>query len=149
MSKTAACDPSTQRVIMISSDGHACAKMEDYRPYIASEHHQAFDAFCVEFRQKGSRSVDPKHLLTRLDPEVVDTWQEQVIDGDRLGGISDTKLRFKEMARAGVAAEVIFPDFGLPFELYNKFLADTLGFRRSKEQVDIANYAYNRWLADF
>jgi predicted TIM-barrel fold metal-dependent hydrolase len=53
------------------------------------------------------------------------------------------------MARAGVAAEVIFPDFGLPFEKYSPFLAQTLNYSRTREQIDIANQAYNRWLADF
>ena len=28
--------------------------------------------------------------------------------------------RVEEMARGGLAAEVIFPDFGIPFELYSK-----------------------------
>jgi hypothetical protein len=29
----------TDRVLMISSDGHVTARLEDYRPYMPSQHH--------------------------------------------------------------------------------------------------------------
>ena len=149
MKKGTSKDPS-DRLLMISSDGQATAQMDDYRPYIAEKHHEEFDAFCNEFHEKGSRSMDPMSMLTKLDPEVVEVWQAEVLDKGRFDGVSDINRRFEVMADAGIAAEVIFPDFGLPFEMYNPvLLAITRGYRRTKEQIEIGNYAYNRWLADF
>lgn len=57
--------------------------------------------------------------------------------------------RFAELGQQGVVAEVLFPDFGLPFELYPPFLAALRGSVRSPEQIEVGNRAYNRWLADF
>jgi predicted TIM-barrel fold metal-dependent hydrolase len=139
------------RVLMISSDGHVAAKMEDYRSYMPSKHHQEFDEFCARRRSdpNASRTTTRASMLTKYDEEVVDMWTTNVIDQGRLEGTWDIKARFDEMARSGLAAEVLFPDFGLPFELYGPFQGVQLGYRRTAEQIDIANRAYNRWLADF
>ncbi|MEI7548277.1 MAG: amidohydrolase family protein, partial [Actinomycetota bacterium] len=80
---------------------------------------------------------------------MVDEWTQRIVDNGRLEGNSDPTLRLKESERDGVAAEVLFPDFGLPFELYSPFLAAAMGFSRTPEQVDVGNRAFNRWLADF
>jgi predicted TIM-barrel fold metal-dependent hydrolase len=137
------------RFIMVSSDGHATARMPDYRRYMAAKYHEEFDAFCKVYEVKGSRNNERPSMLTMFDPEVVDDWQTNVIEQGRLEGTWDVDVRFKEMARCGVSAEVIFPDFGLPFELYSPFKAITVGYRRTQEQIDVGNMAYNRWLHDF
>jgi hypothetical protein len=48
------------------------------------------------------------------------------------------------MARAGLAFEVLFPDFGLPFELYAPLLEVIHDYHRSWEQRNVANQAYTR-----
>jgi predicted TIM-barrel fold metal-dependent hydrolase len=79
----------------------------------------------------------------------MDEWRENVIDAGRLDGNWDPRRRLVEQEREGVVAEVIFPDFGLPFELYSPILAAQLGYSRDQAHVDAGNRAYNRWLADF
>ncbi|TAK69926.1 MAG: amidohydrolase, partial [Actinomycetota bacterium] len=37
---------------IISSDGHAGALMEDYRPYLDPKFREEFDAFLVEWNEK-------------------------------------------------------------------------------------------------
>jgi hypothetical protein len=39
-------EKSSDRVLMISSDGHATARMDDYRPYLSAGLREEFDAFC-------------------------------------------------------------------------------------------------------
>jgi predicted TIM-barrel fold metal-dependent hydrolase len=133
-----------EKALIVSSDGHASAEMEDYRPYLPASWHEEFDAFCLEYRQRHTRP-----FRTQMDPDVVAYWDEHVIDAGRLEGVGDPKRRLAELAREGVAAEVLFPDTTLPFQLYSTALAALNGFERTPAQVEVANRAYNRWLADF
>lgn len=138
-----------EHVLIISSDGHATAPMPAYRAYMPSRYHDDFDAFCEVFAREGARTVDPESLLNRLDPEQVDDWVERVIEPGRLGGQGDPYLREEQLDREGIAGEILFPDFGLPFELHPPLKAAILGVGRTPEQVEVANRAHNRWLADF
>jgi predicted TIM-barrel fold metal-dependent hydrolase len=140
---------SGERALMVSSDGHATAKMRDYRPYLDPDVRSEFDAFCDTFDEEGMTTVNPKSLANRIDPELVQLWIDTVLVEDRVAGQWDPDRRLQELDREGIAGEVIFPDFGLPFELHPPLVAAILGYSRTPEQVEVANRAYNRWLADF
>jgi predicted TIM-barrel fold metal-dependent hydrolase len=139
----------SDRVLIVSSDGHACAQMRDFRPYLPSSYHEEFDAFCDVYDEKGSRNFDPPSMAIRFDPEDIEDWKTRILDPGRHHGLFDLKVRLDELTHQGVAAEILFPDFGLPFELYEPKLAAQRGYRRTDEQINVANSAYNRWLADF
>jgi predicted TIM-barrel fold metal-dependent hydrolase len=135
---------------LISTDGHATARMDDYKPYMDPAFREEFDAFCDVYRELGTRNFDPPSMRFRLDPEVVDRWIGEVIEPGRLDGNWNPERRLAELESEGVAAEVLIPDFGLPFELYNPALAVAKGYpRRDQAHVDVGNWAYNRWLVDF
>jgi len=137
-------------VMVISSDGHATARMEQYREYLDAEFRDDFDAFLVEYQEKGSRNFDPPALRQRLDLDAVAAWQEEMVDPGRLEGSSDPHARLRELDREGIAAEVIFPDFGLPFELYSPGLAAAKGYPLPDDaHLRAAKRAHNRWMADF
>ncbi|MEI7547858.1 MAG: amidohydrolase family protein, partial [Actinomycetota bacterium] len=140
---------STERAIVLSSDGHATAIMRDYREYLDPEYRADFDEFCKVYDVHGSRNYDRPSLLTRCDPDVVDQWTHDVVDTGRVEGVSDPAKRMVEMARQGIVAEVLFADFGLPFELYSPLLAQVKGYQVAQDKLDAANRAYNRWLADY
>jgi predicted TIM-barrel fold metal-dependent hydrolase len=140
---------SDDRVLVISSDGHATARMPDYRPYMPTTYHEEFDAFCEVFSREGARTTDPSSLLNRIDAELVEEWIETVIEPGRLRGQYDPHERLKQLDSEGIAGEVLFPDFGLPFELHPPLKAAILGYTRSSEHVEVANRAHNRWLVDF
>jgi predicted TIM-barrel fold metal-dependent hydrolase len=140
---------SSERLLMVSSDGPATARMADYRPYLPANLREEFDAFLEVYREKGARINEPASMEKSFDQEFVDLWIENVIKPDRLEGTWDVDVRFEEMARAGLAAEVIFPDFGIPFELYNPFVAALNNYRLTHEQVVGSYFAFNRWLVDF
>jgi predicted TIM-barrel fold metal-dependent hydrolase len=137
-------------LMAISSDGHATARMEDYRAYLDAEFRDEFDGFLVEYREKGSRNFDAPALRQRLDPDLVAAWTENMVDSGRLRGSSDPHARLKELDREQITAEVLFPDFGLPFELYSPGLAAAKGYPPPDlAHVRAAKRAHNRWVADF
>ena len=143
---------SDEHALIISSDGHASAEMEDYRPFLSSEWREEFDEFCLVYNdvKESSPYAHQRSLLNRLDPDVVEAWVTDIVEPGRIRGVSDPKARIAEQDFQGLSAEVLFPDFGLPFELYNPFTVAALGLKhRTPQQVDAANQAYNRWLADF
>jgi predicted TIM-barrel fold metal-dependent hydrolase len=139
----------TGKALIISSDGHAVAHMADYRPYLPAGYREEFDAFCEVHAREGSRTIDPKSLSQRIDAELVEQWVKAVIEPGRTAGQSDPHQRLKELDHEGIAGEVIFPDFGLPFELYPPLIAALRGYAVSPDKVEMANRAHNRWLADF
>jgi predicted TIM-barrel fold metal-dependent hydrolase len=140
---------SGERALVISTDGHAMARMEEYRSYLPSRLHEEFDAFCKYYRQHGARATDAATLAPRVDPYIIDQWTKQVLETDCIEGVSDPKARIIQQDRFGFAGEVLFPDFGLPFEIGSPFHSFLLGHVRTPDQIDAANRAHNRWLVDF
>src|SRR5487761_1087765 len=139
-----------QVLTIISSDGHAGANMEDYRPYLESRYRDDFDRFLVDWNDHGSRVFDRPSLENRLDAEFVDQWIERVVDTGRVNGYVYPEQRMSEMDGEGVAAEVLFPDFGKPFELVAGSLASARGYLDVDEEHKQAGFrAFNRWLADY
>jgi predicted TIM-barrel fold metal-dependent hydrolase len=136
-------------VTIISSDGHAVARMEDYRPYLPSRMHEEFDTFCEYYREHGFRASDPKHLLNRTDADIIEIWKRDVVEPGHLEGNSDPNARIREQDRLGFAAEVLFPDFGLPFEIGASRTKALYQQERTADQIDAASKAQNRWLIDF
>jgi len=138
-----------ERALIVSSDGHATAQMRDYRPYLDAGLRAEFDEFCDAFDEVGMTTVNPKSLANRIDPDLVQQWVETVLEPGRADGQHDPHKRLGELDHEGIAGEVIFPDFGIPFELHPPLVAALVGYRRTPEQVEAGNRAYNRWLADF
>jgi predicted TIM-barrel fold metal-dependent hydrolase len=135
---------------IISSDGHVSALMADYRPYLDKEYLDDFDAFLVEWNEVGTRSFDRAALAQRLDPEDLEHWSEHWYENGRIDAICDPHQRLKETEREGIVGEVLFPEFGLPFQLYPPSVASALG--RPPISISYAQAgmrAHNRWLADF
>ncbi|WP_375476312.1 amidohydrolase family protein [uncultured Jatrophihabitans sp.] len=142
-------DASAERALLVSSDGHATALMRDYAPYIDPKLRPEFEEFCTVFDEKGMTTIDPRSLAQRIDPDLIADWIEMVVEPGRLAGQYDPERRLKELDHEGISGEIIFPDFGLPWELHPPLVAAILGYRRTPEQIEAANKAYNRWLVDF
>jgi predicted TIM-barrel fold metal-dependent hydrolase len=137
-------------LVIISSDGHAGALMADYRPYLDAKYRDEFDDFLVEWDKHGSRNFDLPALKLRVDPEFIEEWDQKMVTSARIDGYPDSHQRLKEQEREGVTAEVLFPDFGVPFQLYNEGMAAALGIPAVDEEHKQAGMrAYNRWLVDF
>jgi predicted TIM-barrel fold metal-dependent hydrolase len=150
---------SGERVLIISSDGHAMPKMRQYRPYLAERLRDRFDEFCRFYEAHGHPPMDPAHLRGRLDPDVVEQWDRDLWQTGRLEGCWDPARRLQEMEAEGVAAEVLFPDFGMPFEAFgppSQLMRQGSDKEMvphwpepTREEFDEGNKAHNRWLVDY
>jgi len=76
-------------------------------------------------------TVNPKSLANRIDPDLVQQWVETVLEPGRVEGQHDPAKRLAELEHQGIAGEVVFPDFGLPFELHPPLVAAIVGYRRT------------------
>src|SRR2546423_15470298 len=77
--------------------------------------------------------MDPAHLRGRLDPEVVDQWERDLWNTGRLEGCGDPVKRLREVERDGIVAEILFADFGMPFEAFGP-PSQTMRHGSSKEK---------------
>lgn len=136
------------KALIISSDGHAAAPMREYRPYLPASYHEEFDSFCELWDAKGGLPSETKALVAQFDPEELERWDREVVAPGRIDGYGNMTARLAELDRQGIAAEVLFPDFGRPFEL-KPLVARLLGYSPRQELVEAGNAAYNRWLTDF
>jgi len=136
--------------LIISSDGHAMAKMVDYRPYLPFRLHEQFDDFLKLHKSSGSEEgvSGVKNQAIQTDHEILDAWSKDVVEAGRLDGTSDPARRLYRMEIEGIAAEVLFPDFGLPFEMVPQNAA-AIGYAPTLEQAEEGKKAHSRWLLDF
>ena len=141
---------SEEPFVIISSDGHAGALMADYRPYLDSQYREEFDSFLLNWNAHGARTFDLASLERRADRHFVDEWREKMFETGRVNGFSNSTQRLKEVEKEGVSAEVLFPDFGIPFQLANPSFASQLGLPPLDEEHRRAGMrAFNRWLVDY
>ena len=129
-----------RREIVISCDGHATGRPDDYVPYIAPAYRDRYAEFArgVKERRAAQRKAmqEGKSLFTDegsfgLDDET----------GDDRDGEWNSTVRTRVLEGEGVVAEVLFPNGGVPFG----------GFGESAEHElrAVGNRAYDRWLLDF
>ncbi|MFJ3804672.1 amidohydrolase family protein [Streptomyces sp. NPDC090088] len=134
--------------LVISSDGHASAAMRSYKDYLPAKLHEEFADFCALWDDKGGLPSETRSLVMQFDPEELERWDQEIVEPGRIAGYGNMSARLTELDRQGIAAEVLFPDFGRPFEI-KPLIARLLGYSPRQELIDAGNRAYNRWLAEF
>ena len=110
---------------MISADAHAGADLPDYRPYLAADWHDEFDAWAEAY-------VNP--FADLLAPTAYRSW--------------DSERRLAENDADGITAEVLFPNTVPPFFEEGSLVAlppTEADYERRWAGIQ----AHNRWLADF
>lgn len=115
------------RYVVISSDCHAGASIQGYRPYLAADRLDEFDAWASEYELMYEDLKGP--------------------DADRNW---DSARRLRELEADGIVAEVIYPNTIPPF-----FPRSSLTYQPPAVSVgDLERrwaglQAHNRWMADF
>jgi predicted TIM-barrel fold metal-dependent hydrolase len=145
----------SERLVVISADGHAGAPVAAYAPYIDPDVRDEFDRFLgerEEWRAARNRSMglpEGDELVHALfGKEMVDlyTAQEAVSSGG-CTGVYDSARRTAELEHEGVVGEVLFADFQNsnepPWGAAFPYPDTTPRLRRA------GALAFNRWLADF
>ncbi|MFF3747623.1 amidohydrolase family protein [Streptomyces kronopolitis] len=114
-----------ERHTVISADCHAGADLLDYRPYLPSRHHEAFDAWAAAY-------VNPYEDL--LADSADRNW--------------NSARRLAELEADGIVAEVVFPNTIPPFFPSAALVAPApTGEECALRWAGLR--AHNRWLADF
>ncbi|MEU6675156.1 amidohydrolase family protein [Streptomyces sp. NPDC046925] len=114
-----------ERYTVISADCHAGADLLDYRPYLASGHHDAFDAWAATY---------------------VNPYEDLLADTADRNWNSDRRVA--ELEQDGIVGEVVFPNTIPPFFPSASLMAPA-PTRAEFEQRWAGLRAHNRWLADF
>jgi len=130
-----------RRYTLISSDAHAGASIQGYKPYLATEHHEAFDAWAATFHDAWD---DLDAELALQDPYL------RVGTSSFLSPVNwESDLRLEHMDSQGIAAEVIFPNTVPPFYPSGVVTASGPTAADDYAQRWSGIQAHNRWLKDF
>jgi predicted TIM-barrel fold metal-dependent hydrolase len=113
------------RYVILSADGHAGAQLSTYRDYLPSRLHETFDEWAATFKNPFD---------------------------DLVGGTAyrnwDSARRLEELARDGVAAEVLFPNTIPPFYPSGNLVAHPPKAGEYELRWEGLK-AHNRWMAEF
>lgn len=129
-----------RREVIISCDGHATGRPDDYLPYIDPAYRTQYDEFAKKTKaQFAARREAMKKGDSLFTDEGSFGLDEET--GDARDGEWNSKIRTDVLEGEGVVAEVLFPNGGVPFG----------GFGESAEHElrGVGNRAYDRWLVDF
>jgi predicted TIM-barrel fold metal-dependent hydrolase len=114
-----------ERYVVISADTHAGADLLDYRPYLESQYHDAFDRWAATF-------VSPYGDLVR--PDADRNW--------------DSARRMRELEADGIVAEIVYPNTIPPF--YARGALTATAPSAADFELRLAGLrAHNRWLAEW
>jgi hypothetical protein len=62
--------------MVVSSDGHVGAEMDDYREYLDPGYNEAFDTYAATYRDlAGGRSTDLKAMSKKVSAEDLAAWK--------------------------------------------------------------------------
>jgi predicted TIM-barrel fold metal-dependent hydrolase len=135
----------TQRLVLVSGDGHVGASPEEYRAYMESPALEHFDDYLEDHASKMVeylRFTAPDGVYNEERTAFVDA--DGAIRSGGLDGSNDAKRRLEEMDREGVAGEVLF--LGSQSSMEPFF---TPSNRPTPLDVRWAGLrAFHRWLAD-
>jgi predicted TIM-barrel fold metal-dependent hydrolase len=115
------------KTAIVSVDGHVKASRSEYLEYLPRRYYDAY--YELVKAEEESEIPDAGNLHPDLSP--AHQW--------------DSELRIETLERAGVVAEVLFPN-GQPFQL-NRL--DDHPRAANPELAEVGRQAYNRWLVDF
>ncbi len=91
----------SERYVIISADGHCGLPLADYRPYLESRFHPAFDEWLAFMEAERAKKLDSNF-------EYIMGWETSNEEG--LRGAYDPTVRDRELDQDGVSADVLFAD---------------------------------------
>lgn len=135
--------PTEDRYLIVSTDGHAGLLPEKYRDYVDPQHRDVFDLHVAE--EIAMRAAREKDFLIK---DYNEKWRSG--NEHKLAAAWDSELRIEVIDDDGVAAEVLFPD-GITERNAPPFGAG-LGLKPWGVDPELqwaGARAHNRWIAEF
>jgi predicted TIM-barrel fold metal-dependent hydrolase len=133
------------RLMLVSSDCHWGDSVDQYRQYMPSKHHEAFDQHVAELAAQAER-FNPELMFGEMDEETKQaTGTDQMDERNAFAAGVDNNVRLKELESDGVVGEVIFPNFVVPF-------SSSFGMQVTQHPAELqlaGMHAYNQALAEF
>jgi predicted TIM-barrel fold metal-dependent hydrolase len=145
----------SDRIMVVSADGHAGPPLADYRPYVEAsmgERYEEFLAAREAWRAERNRSMglpeDGELVHALFGEAMVELWANQeAVRAGGLSGVWSSERRNQELEGEGIVAEVLFPDFQNsnepPWGAAFPFPGTSPELRLAGARI------FNRWLADF
>jgi predicted TIM-barrel fold metal-dependent hydrolase len=134
----------SDKVLLVSSDGHAGVLIPDYREYLEARYYDDFDEYVREFEeQRPQRESAEQHggLFAR---------RTEVTNQCRW---ADSAARLEDLEENGVVVEVLFPGVNQESQVpWSDFFTAgrwRVHTPRQRELKQAGERAYNRWLAEF
>src|ERR1700761_4483261 len=131
----------SDRLLIVSGDNHAGAKLSSYAPYIEEKYRPALK----ELEKEEAEFFAATGVLSLFSDKVLETIDDrQAIRSGGVTGAWDVKRRLKEMDEEGVTAEVV----------HAGHQAASMPFFSQVNKVHPPEYrsagmrAYHRWFAD-
>ncbi len=129
-----------QRPAIISCDGHASGRPEDYVPYIEPAYRARYEEFLTERAAREAKLAKAREENRSLfSKEGSDAFDDET--GSGRDGEWNSSVRTEVLEGEGVVGEVLFPNLGVPFGRF--------GESGGHELRGAGNRAYDRWLLDF
>jgi predicted TIM-barrel fold metal-dependent hydrolase len=128
----------SDRVVVVSTDGHCGADLYGYLPYLERRYHDEFETWVATYVD-GWADLDSD---AKMDRRLGLSSAADVLNWD-----SDQRLALIDLQ--GIAAEVLFPNTAPPFSPSGAISAPG---PRSESEYELrwaGVKAHNRWLADF
>jgi predicted TIM-barrel fold metal-dependent hydrolase len=138
----------TEKLFVLSGDGHAAPRTPEYRPYFDPEHLDAFDGFLEIHRYRWTPGTEQSFV----NPNIRDLWKGHAsYENGGFEGVWDAKRRLEELDNDGVAVEIIFPDdtSGNSQPFCGGIEPPALEHWWPGELKQAGARAHNRWLAEF
>lgn len=129
--------------ILISTDGHAGADIQGYKPYLEKRYHEEFDAWAATYS-------DPWGEVTPPTEDDQEGFREAIgVAAYDLPINWESDMRRSVMHDLGIAAEVLFPNTAPPFAPSGAVSVGPPQTPRDYEYRWAGVKAHNRWMADF
>jgi len=130
--------------IVISADTHCGAAIHDYKPYLETRYHEAFDEWVVHVESEQA-AIDTMFAGAGRSVRSVGIDGDPDLDGDRNYSVA---RRHREQEADGVVAGVLFPNTQPPFApaAASQFEAPPYGDDVEHRWAGLR--AHNRWLLD-
>lgn len=130
--------------IVISADTHCGAALRDYKPYLESRYHEAFEEWAAGI--EAAQAAQEELFAGRRSVRNVGVDGDPVLDADRN---YSTERRLSEQEADGVIAEVLFPNTQPPFAPPASTMFEAPPYGNDFEFRWAGLRAHNRWLLDF
>jgi predicted TIM-barrel fold metal-dependent hydrolase len=131
---------SDHRPVIISCDGHATARPDDYVPYIEPKYRERYEEFATALKQQRAAARKARQDGTSLFTDEGSFGLDEETGDDR-DGEWNSRIRERVLEGEGIVGEVLFPNGGVPFGGF--------GEEAEHDLRAVGNRAYDRWLVDF